>query len=204
MLTSYSGRPYSDARYRGAPQEIPGAVMCAYVDAGGEGVAFHTDSVRNEGSGALNPADGSYLHEFRIDETLGTTYTKPDIDDTPFNAFHPELGMLYLGWTAAGQWYNYTVQVADDGLYMLDVLYTAATAGGRISISVDGEDRTGPLELASMFHPDETLEWRQVHHWAWTGPLATLRLTGGLHVLTLKILEHGHTNFAKLEFRPVE
>ncbi|MEI6424613.1 MAG: hypothetical protein WCP55_20515, partial [Lentisphaerota bacterium] len=42
---------------------LPGKLQCEYYDLGGEGVAFHeTDSI-NSGSGKLNPADGSYLHE---------------------------------------------------------------------------------------------------------------------------------------------
>ncbi len=203
MLTEYAGLPFSDERRAGGPQAIPGPVMCAYFDRGGEGVGYHTEAARNEGSGALNPADGSYLNEFRIDEPVGTTYTKTDIDDTEFNAFDPEIGMLYVGWTAAGQWLNYTVEVARDGVYSLDVLYTAAERGGAVSVAVDGEDQTGPLELASMFDSRETLDWRQVHHWARSGPVAELRLGEGLHVLTLRIEVAGHLNLAKLEFRLV-
>jgi hypothetical protein len=30
--------PYHDSRYSGGPQKIPGKVLCAYYDLGGEGV----------------------------------------------------------------------------------------------------------------------------------------------------------------------
>lgn len=198
--TSYHGSPYSDSRYHGGAQSIPGDVMCAYFDEGGEGISYHTDWSVNQGSGILNPLDGSYLHAFRADEPVGTTYTKPGIDDTAFNSITPEMEMTYLGWTAAGMWLNYTVKVDQDADYALDLLYTAADEGGAVSLSVDGEDRTGPLELPTTRDENEPLDWRQVHHWAWSGPVATIGLTAGIHVLTLRIEVSGHMNFAKLTF----
>jgi hypothetical protein len=76
------------------PQKIPERVLCAYYDAGGEGVAYHDADPKNHGSGELNPADGSYLNEFRIHEGVDTSYTKfnrkPDpIDDNPFDKIVP-------------------------------------------------------------------------------------------------------------------
>jgi hypothetical protein len=64
--------------------------MCAYYDLGGEGVAYHDTDPKNQGSGELNPADGTYLNEFRINEGVDTSYTKfdrkPDpMDDNPFD-----------------------------------------------------------------------------------------------------------------------
>src|ERR1039458_4900191 len=52
----------------GGPQKIPGKVLCAYYDLGGEGVAYHDSDPKNHGSGELNPADCTYLNEFRIHE----------------------------------------------------------------------------------------------------------------------------------------
>ena len=45
FLTLYKGTPYHDSRYQGGPQKMPGRVLCAYYDLGGEGVA--TDSQGN-------------------------------------------------------------------------------------------------------------------------------------------------------------
>jgi hypothetical protein len=47
-------------------QNIPGRVLCAYYDQGGEGVSYHDTDLQTHGSGELNPADGTYLNEFRI------------------------------------------------------------------------------------------------------------------------------------------
>jgi hypothetical protein len=87
-LSNYKGAPYHDSHYQGGAQKIPGQVFCAYYDQGGEGVAYHDSDAKNNGSGVLNPADGSYLHEFRMHEGVDTSYTKfnlnPQIDDTPY------------------------------------------------------------------------------------------------------------------------
>ena len=59
FLSQYKGLPYHDIRYQGGPQKIPGRVLCAYYDLGGEGVAYHDTDPKNHGSGELNPADGT-------------------------------------------------------------------------------------------------------------------------------------------------
>jgi hypothetical protein len=111
--SDYRGKPYADERWSGGPQRLPGRVLCAYYDTGGEGVAYHDSDPENHGSGELNPVDGSYLHSFRIDEGVDTSYVKyhDEIDNSPFNRVLPEEGLLYVGWTVPGEWLKYTVQV---------------------------------------------------------------------------------------------
>src|SRR5215813_9504102 len=72
----YLGRSFQDSAYTGGPQTIPGRVRCAYYDVGGEGVAYHDIDATNHGSGALNPANGEYLNEFRMHEGVDISYTK--------------------------------------------------------------------------------------------------------------------------------
>jgi hypothetical protein len=55
----YQGKPFHRSLYNGGPQHIPGRVMCVYYDLGGEGVAYHDRVAKNNGSGGLNPADGT-------------------------------------------------------------------------------------------------------------------------------------------------
>src|SRR5580692_2269295 len=59
---NYKGTPYKDEKVPGGPQKIPGRVMCAYYDLGGEGVAYHDNTKENSGSGKLNPPNGTYLN----------------------------------------------------------------------------------------------------------------------------------------------
>ena len=91
--SAYKGTPFNDSVYKSGPQTIPGKLQCEYYDFGGEGVAFHDSDSINSGSGRLNPADGSYLHEFRINELVDISFTKfrdPSIDNSPYNFVEPE------------------------------------------------------------------------------------------------------------------
>ena len=121
FLKDYAGTPYHDSHYDGGAQKIPGKVLCAYYDLGGEGVAYHDSDAKNNGSGILNPPDGSYLHEFRMHEGVDTSYTKfnltPQIDDTAYEKVQPPANMFYVGWTVPGEWFNITVEVASAGEY---------------------------------------------------------------------------------------
>src|SRR6202142_670165 len=169
FLSQYKGLPYHDTRNSGGPQKIPGRVLCAYYDLGGEGVAYHDTDPQNHGSGELNPADGTYLNEFRIHEGVDISYTKfqrkPDpIDDNPFDKIVPPADLLYVGWTEPGEWFNVTVDVTHSGTYAADFLYTS-NRGGTISVDVNGKDATGPLEIASTNDPEDQNDRRQSDHW---------------------------------------
>ena len=119
FLKNYKGTPYQDARYQGGPQKIPGRVHCAYYDRGGEGVAYHDSDAKNNGSGYLNPADGTYLNQFRMNEGVDISYTKfhDQIDNSPYNVILPPENQLYVGWTEPGEWFNITVQTDHAGIY---------------------------------------------------------------------------------------
>ena len=123
--------------------------MFAYYDLGGEGVAYHDTDRQNHGSGELNPADGTYLNEFRIHEGVDTSYTKfqrkPDpIDDNPFNKVVPPADLLYVGWTDSRRVVQrHGRRDRRTGTYATDFLYTS-NRGGTISVDVNGKDATGP------------------------------------------------------------
>jgi hypothetical protein len=177
--------------------------MCAYYDRGGEGVAYHDSDAKNSGSGGLNPADGTYLNEFRMHEAVDTSYTKyhDHIDDNPFEKVHPPEGLLYVGWTEPGEWFNITVDVAHAGVYVGDLLYTS-NRGGTISLNVNGKDVTGPLTIPSTFNQADPIAWRQWHHWNVAPGLVKLRLPKGKSVLTVHILTQGAMNLAYFDFHP--
>ncbi len=205
FLDQYKGTPYSDSHYNGGAQKIPGQVLCAYYDLGGEGVAYHDSDAVNHGSGELNPADGSYLNEFRMKEGVDTSYTKfaraPDkIDDNPYDRVQPPANLLYVGWTVPGEWFNLTVDVAEAGNYSADLLYTS-NRGGLISVDVNGKAATGPLAIASTYDSADPVAWRQWHHWNTAPNLAKLRLGKGKNVLTVHTVTEGQMNLAVFTFR---
>jgi hypothetical protein len=204
FLAHYKGTPYHDRRHQSGAQAIPGKVLCAYYDLGGEGVAYHYTDAVNHGSGALNPANGTYLNEFRMNEGVSTSYTKfnldPKVDDNPYDKVVPPADLLYVGWTVPGDWFNVTVQVAKAGEYSADLLYTS-NRGGTISLDVNGEPATGPLTIVSTFDAADPLPWRQWHHWNVAPSIAKLRLPAGKTVLTVHILTEGQMNLAVFDFR---
>jgi hypothetical protein len=112
-LEAHRGKPFQDSVYHGGPQKIPGLVQCACYDFGGEGVAYHNKDTKNHGSGELNPANGTYLNEFRMKEGISTSYTKfhDETDNSPYDLVQPPEGQLYVGWTSPGEWFNMTVAV---------------------------------------------------------------------------------------------
>src|ERR1700735_5475066 len=132
FLEQYKGKPYRDSHYKTAPQLIPGRVDCAAYDVGGEGIAYHDSDAVNHGSGGLNPADGTYLNEFRMHEGVDISYAKfpiaagkDAIDNSPYNVVMPPKNQLYVGWTEPGEWFNITIDVSKAGKYRADLLYTS-------------------------------------------------------------------------------
>lgn len=206
FLESYKGTPFVDSHHPGV-QQIPGSVECAYYDRGGEGVAYHDADAANQGSGMLNPANGTYLNEFRMHEGVDTSYTKfhnPDvpIDNNPYDKVTPPENQLYVGWTEPGEWFNITVQVAHAGTYQAGLLYTS-NRGGTISLDVNGKDATGPLKIASTFDQADPVAWRQWHHWNVLPGRVKLKLPAGKSVLTVHILTEGNMNLATFDFKRV-
>ncbi|HZY78775.1 MAG TPA: carbohydrate-binding protein [Cyclobacteriaceae bacterium] len=179
-------------------QQIPGRMECEFYNSGGEGVAYHdTDSINN-GSGKLNPANGTYLNEFRMKEGVDISYTKErGIDNSKYNKLQPEMNQLYVGWTVPGEWIKYDVDVKKNGGYRVSLMYTA-NGNGKIALDIDGVEALR-AEVTSTNDPADTIAWRQWHHWNKTD-LGTIKLTKGKHVITLHTVEHGNMNFDFLEF----
>jgi hypothetical protein len=202
----YKGKPYFDTRYHGGVQTIPGKLQCEYYDFGGEGIAYHDSDTINSGSGRLNPADGSYLNEFRINEAVDISFTKfrdPAIDNNPYNFVEPEKDQLYVGWTQPGEWTKYTVTVKKTGTYQLGLMYTA-NQNGKISISVNDRDATGPISIPSTFVEADSVAWRQWHHWNYLDQIARVDLKKGLQTITLHTVEIGQMNYDFINFKLVK
>ena len=92
--------------YGGTPAAIPGTVQASNYDTGGQGVAYNVTSVN--GTGNSYRSDGVDL-EACSDTGCG--------DD--------------LGWTAAGQWFKYTVNVATAGTYTVSFRFASPSGVDR-------------------------------------------------------------------------
>jgi hypothetical protein len=198
----YQGAPFHDSVYQGGPQKIPGRVQCAYYDFGGEGIAYHDTDATNHGSGGLNPANGMYLNEFRMNEGVDTSYTKfhGAVDNNPYDLVQPPEGQLYVGWTAPSEWFNMTVAVGHAGVYTVDLLYTS-NRGGTISLDRNGKPLVSSINIASTQNAKDPIAWRQWHHWNVMTNIAEVELPRGVSVLTLHIVSEGNMNLAFLDFK---
>jgi len=205
-LNDYKGKPYSDSKYNAGAQTIPGKLQCEYYDIGGEGIAFHDSDTINSGSGSLNKADGSYLHEFRMKEAVDISYTKfqdPPIDNTEYNFVKTEKDQLYVGWTKPGEWTKYTVNVEEGGTYQLGLMFTS-NKNGKISIAVNDKDATGLIAIPSTYVAADTVAWRQWHHWNYLDNIAKIKLEKGLQTITLHTLELGDMNYDYIDFKLIK
>lgn len=208
LFVAFNSILYSQTILRGQAwqhkaQEIPGRVQCEFYNVGGEGIAYHDADTINNGSGKLNPANGTMLNEFRMDEGVDISYTKSnDVDLNPYNKVTPEMDQLYVGWTEPGEWIEYRVKVMRSGTYEVALMYTA-NGDGAISIDLEGKDVTGELKIPSTNDPNEPIAWRQWHHWNKIENLTKIKLTEGIHTLRLRTIANGNMNYDYLEFKRI-
>lgn len=203
---NYSGTPFQDEVYKKGAQVIPGKLQCEYYDLGGEGIAFHDSDSVNSGSGALNEANGTYLHEFRMNEAVDISYTKfrePKIDNSSYNFVDPEKDQLYVGWTNPGEWIKYTIDVKEEGSYKLGLMFTS-NKDGKIAFSVNDIKVTEPILIPSTYVEADTIAFRQWHHWNYLDNIARLELKKGLQTFTIHILEVGDMNYEHISFELIK
>ena len=153
------------APFSGTPVAVPGTVRAENFDDGGEGVAYH-DTTRGNSGGA---------------------YRQTDVDLESNSS-----GGYDVGWTAAGEWLNYSVNVTLSGAYTITFRVAASGAGGRFHLEMNGVNVTGSLAI-----PD-TGGWQ-----TWRTVSATASLIAGLQTARLVIDADGSVaagNFDSLTF----
>jgi hypothetical protein len=160
-------------------------------DVGGEGVAYHDGDAINHGSGSLNRGPEE-KNNFRKNEGVDISYTKPAFDKFT-DGKKLEVDQYYVGWTAAGEWLNYTVDVKEAGVYEVRMLASSNNKNAEISLSINGADKTGSIVLESTGH------W---HTWKNYEKIAEVTLEQGPQLLTLKFIKEGNMNVQYLEFVP--
>jgi hypothetical protein len=169
---TYQGHPWNDVA-----QVIPGMLPAAFFDQGGEGVAYHDSDPNNTGADQARAASAAVPEAtFRTTEgvDLGSTRAMTDkyVDSSPLQA-----GQLYVGWTVAGEWINYTVNVTAAGHYTISALMATRGDGARVTFTLEDGTTTGP----------RALPWtHSVNAWRFVDNIAALDLTAGTHVLTMK------------------
>jgi hypothetical protein len=166
-----TGGTTTEAPYGGTAAPVPGTVQAANYDTGGQGVAYNVTSVN--GNGTSYRSDGVDLE------------TTADTQDTT-----PAGGPYDLGWTATGQWFKYTVDVATAGTFTVslrlaspngvtDALHIANSAGTSLSGAVAAPDTGG---------------WQ-----TWATVTSTVTLPAGVQTLTID-QDNGGWNIHQLSF----
>jgi Carbohydrate binding module (family 6)/Right handed beta helix region len=112
--------PAASTPFTGQPIALPGRIDAENYDKGGEGVAFHDSTAGN--TGAVYRTDGA------------------DVQATADTG-----GGYNLGWTAAGEWLQYAVNVTTSRSYAVDVRVASKGAGGTFHIEVDRVNVTGAI-----------------------------------------------------------
>jgi Carbohydrate binding module (family 6) len=134
--------------YSGTPVSVPGRIAAQNFDDGGEGVAYHDSTSGNSGG----------------------AYRATDVDLEPSSE-----GGYDVGWTAAGEWLNYTASVTASGSYTAQ-LRVASIGGGSLHIGFNGPS-TGTWKSVSV---PSTGDWQ-----SWTTVNVPLTLAAGVQQMTL-------------------
>jgi len=145
-----SGGGTTEGPYGGVPAAIPGTVLAENYDMGGQGLGYNVASV--------NGTDNGYRSD-GVD--LETTSAPGGGND--------------IGWTAAGQWFRFTVNVAMAGTYNVtfEVASPAGVTDGFHLSNSSGTNLTGSVNVP------ETGGYQE-----WTTVTATVTLPAGQQVLT--------------------
>jgi hypothetical protein len=142
--------------YGGKAWAIPGTIQARNYDVGGEGISYHDTTSGN--AGGTFRADGVDLHA--------------NMD-----------GGTIVGWTKAGEWLEYTVNVATTGDYSLEVRVSSLDSGGTFHIEFDGVDKTGAIAMPTY---NGTVTWMTL-----TKPVS---LAAGQQVMRIALDANGTNN----------
>ncbi len=169
MVGAASTTP-GEGPYTGTAAVIPGKIEAENYDTGGEGSGYHdTDALNN----TTNPA-------FRTTENV-------DLENTSDTG-----GGYNVGWIAASEWLNYTVNVQTTGVYNITIRLASTAAGATFHLELDNTRLTGSLSVPN------TGGWQ-----AWqTVSASNINLKSGPHLLRFVADSYaaGTTTFGNLNW----
>jgi lysophospholipase L1-like esterase len=141
--------------YNGNPLAIPGKIEAEEYDRGGQGIAYNDTDTTNNG-GLFRPSEGVDLEACSE-------------------------GGYDQGYTFAGEWTKYTVNVASPGTYTLQARVAAPGVGGLFHVELDG------VNISGAFVVPNTTGYQT---WG-TATVTTPVLSTGKHVLRVIIDARG-------------
>jgi GH35 family endo-1,4-beta-xylanase len=157
------------APYGGVPHILPGKIEFEHFDIGGNGFAYFDNTAGSQ----VSPRP-----DFRTDE------------DVDIEVCTDTGGGYNLGWTDAGEWLEYTVNVAKTAEY--DIVIRAAVAGGGRTISLSSNGKP----IAANIAIPNTTGWQ-----VWTDVVVpNVKLEAGQQVIRLTIGSVNHVNLNYMTF----
>jgi len=141
----------TESPYGGTAATIPGTIQAENYDLGGQGVAYNDNDAVNSG-GQYRTSDGVDI------ETTGDTGGGYDV-----------------GWTNAGEWMKYTVNVTTTGAYTLVARVASPGTGNSLHVEIDGVNISG-----SMVIPN-TGNWQVYQNVS----VVTPSITSGQHIVRI-------------------
>ena len=109
--------------FRGKEHVIPGKIETEHYDEGKPGEAYYDADEKNLGV------------DYR-----GVTQVDIEKRDDASNGHG-------IGWTKAGEWVAYSVDVKESGDYDVKFVLSAPSEGGKIHLDFNGKDATGPIAV---------------------------------------------------------
>ncbi len=131
--------------YAGTPLVIPGKIEAENYDLGGQSIAFNDVTTLNQGG----------------------TYRNDAVDIESSSA-----GGHNVGWVQAGEWLEYTIDVATSKTYTLECSVAAITPGKNFHVEVNEQNVSGIINVPN------TNGWQN-----WQTVTSTITLSQGIQVL---------------------
>ena len=154
--------------YLGSPILIPGVIEAGFYDAfeggNGQNISYVDTSIGNNG-------------DFRTDENIDAVSNNQE-------------GAI-VGWNAAGEWMEYSIDVQTAGIYDLSYRFASgnSSGGGPFYFEIEGN------KISPNISVPNSNDWA---NWATTS-VTDITLTKGKHILRL-VIESGEFNLGKMTF----
>jgi DNA-binding beta-propeller fold protein YncE len=142
--------------YGGVAWAIPGTIQAENFDVGGEGVAYHDVDVSN----------------------IGGAYRTGGVD-----LFGGHDGGTIIGATKAGEWLEYTVNVAVAGNYQFEARVSSIDSGGKFHVEFNGVNKSDTITMPAY-----------TGTMTWTTLTRTVSLTAGQQVMRIALDGNGTKN----------
>jgi hypothetical protein len=166
--------------------------MLAFFDEGGEGVSFHDSDTTHTGGFRTNySVDTKRIPQGNDDGDQPSTNVGGAGKSSSVTIVR---GMPYVGWTDAGEWLCYTVNILETGVYDVDWFYSSLGDGTVIALSIDGANVSGNIAVLSTSY---------YHQWHEYTIIKGLRLEKGKRVLRFNVVSADGANLGYLTFKLV-